>query len=254
MDHEHSRNTLWHITISHFSEKVRWALDYKRVPYRRRAPMPGAHIPVALWLTRGQSYTLPVLDLGGERLGDSTAIVAALEARGYGPRLYPVQDAERTRALALEDWLDEELGPYVRRYVFHQLSRDPECFTEIGAQVAPRAFELIGPAGRSVAQAMICRRYRAHDDAAAADALERVHAGLDRLEAELAEDDYLVGGAFSVADLTAAALLYPLVQPPQADVSLARMPEPVERLRTELSDRRAYLWVEEMFRHHRRPD
>jgi len=66
--------TLWHITISHYSEKARWALDYKSIPYRLRAPVPGAHIPVALWLTYGRHYTLPVLDLGGERIGDSTAI------------------------------------------------------------------------------------------------------------------------------------------------------------------------------------
>src|SRR2546429_465455 len=81
--------TLWHITISHYSEKARWALDYKSIPYRLRAPVPGAHIPVALWLTYGRHYTLPVLDLGGERIGDSTAIIAALEQRQPEPPLYP---------------------------------------------------------------------------------------------------------------------------------------------------------------------
>jgi hypothetical protein len=28
--------SLWHIPFSHYSEKVRWALDYKRVAHRRR--------------------------------------------------------------------------------------------------------------------------------------------------------------------------------------------------------------------------
>ncbi len=29
--------TLWHISVSHYSEKARWALDHKQVPHKRRA-------------------------------------------------------------------------------------------------------------------------------------------------------------------------------------------------------------------------
>ena len=40
-----TRPTLWHISLSHYSEKVRWALDHKRIPHRRRAVIvPGAHM------------------------------------------------------------------------------------------------------------------------------------------------------------------------------------------------------------------
>ena len=76
---------------------------------------------------------------------------------------------------------------------------------------------------------------------------------LDRLELELGEREYLVGDRFSVADLTAAALLYPLVLPPEAPRLVRAMPEPFERFRAPLKQRRAYRWVEEMFRRHRRP-
>ena len=34
---------LWHIELSHYNEKVRWALDYKGVAHERRVPMPGFH-------------------------------------------------------------------------------------------------------------------------------------------------------------------------------------------------------------------
>ncbi len=74
-----SKPTLWHIEISHYSEKARWALDYKGIEHQRRAPTPGAHIAVALWLTRGRCKTFPVLQLDGEAIGDTTAIIAALE-------------------------------------------------------------------------------------------------------------------------------------------------------------------------------
>ena len=244
--------TLWHITISHYSEKARWALDYKSIPYRLRAPVPGAHIPVALWLTYGRHYTLPVLDLGGERIGDSTAIIAALEQRQPEPPLYPRAPAQLRRALALEEWFDEELGPYMRRFVFHELRRDPECFADVGAKAAPRAFRLMGPAGAAFARALVGLRYGARSDDAAETARAKIIAALDRLEAELGGGDYLVGESFSVADLTAAALLYPLVRPPEAYVTIDRMPEPVERLRAQLRERRGYRWVEETFRRHRR--
>jgi len=248
-----TKPTLWHITVSHYSEKVRWALDYKGVGYEGRTPLPGLHMPLGLWLTRGRHYTLPVLEIDGGRIGDSTAIIAALEELHPQPRLYPGTPELRRRALALEEWFDEEVGPYVRRFVFHALMGDPDCFAEIGAQISPRAFEMMGPGGRRGVQALIVRRYRAHDDAAAEDALAKVLAGFDRLEAELGAGDYLAGDAFSVADLTAAALLYPLVRPPEATLTIARMPEPVERLQAQLRPRHGYRWVEEMFQRHRRP-
>lgn len=245
--------TLWHITVSHYSEKVRWALDYKSLSYRLRAPVPGVHIPVALWLTHGRHYTLPVLSLRGEHIGDSTAIIAALEEHQPDPPLYPHAPAQRRRALALEDWFDEELGPYLRRFVFHELGCDPERFAHIGAKAAPRWFPLMGPTGAAYARALTGLRYKARSHDAAEKARVQTIAALNRLEAELGPGDYLVGDHFSVADLTAAALLYPLVRPPEAYVTIDRMPDPVERLRDQLRERRGYRWVEEMFRRHRRP-
>ena len=51
-------------------------------------------------------------------------------------------------------------------------------------------------------------------------------AALDRIESERAGGDYLVGEGFTVADLTAAALLYPLVWPPEFQYELPDMPRP----------------------------
>src|SRR3954453_12997576 len=111
---------LWHIVISHYSEKARWALDFKRVPHVRRRPPPPSHIPVALWLTRGQGFTFPVLQLDGRTYGDSSEIVGALEARFPEPPLYPSDPDGRKRALELEDFLDEQVAPYVRRFAFYE--------------------------------------------------------------------------------------------------------------------------------------
>src|ERR1700759_2232934 len=122
------RPVLWHLPVSHYGEKVRWALDHKAVPHARPAPIPGYHIAVALVLTRGRQHTLPVLELAGRRIGDSTAIIAALEQAYPDSPLYPADPEERRRALELEDFFDEQLGPYVRRYAFHALRDDPAAF------------------------------------------------------------------------------------------------------------------------------
>lgn len=91
-----SRPILWHLPISHYSEKVRWALDYKAVQHDRRASIGGYHIPATLVLTRGRHYTLPLIELDGRRIGDSTAIIAALEQRFPDPPLYPTSAGARS--------------------------------------------------------------------------------------------------------------------------------------------------------------
>jgi glutathione S-transferase len=75
---------------------------------------------------------------------------------------------------------------------------------------------------------------------------------LDRLEAELGGGDYLAGGAFSIADLTAAALFSPLVAPPEFGYDWPeRWPPRWQELREQLAGRPGYRWVEEIYRRHR---
>ena len=66
---------LWHIPLSHFSEKVRWTLDYKRIPHIRRSLLPGLHTFKAERLT-GDTSTTPVITVDGRSIGDSTRIIA----------------------------------------------------------------------------------------------------------------------------------------------------------------------------------
>ena len=139
---------LWHIEISHYNEKARWALAHKGVEHERRAPTPGAHMVVALWLTRGRHKTFPVLQLDGEGIGDSTAIIAALEERYPDPPLYPEDPDERRRALELEDFFDEELGPHARLLAFHEATKDPAIVERFTVDLLPRRLADVGPGPR----------------------------------------------------------------------------------------------------------
>jgi glutathione S-transferase len=247
-----ARPVLWHIAISHYNEKARWALAYKGVQHSRRAVPGGIHMVLAIALTRGAHKTFPLLELDGERIGDSTAIIAALERRFPEPPLYPAGEAERRRALELEDWFDEELGPHVRLLAWHEVTRDRDRLEELIAMQLPGAAARGRRVAAAGATAFVNLRYGVNSDEAAELARGKVVAALDRLEDELGADgENLVGNRFGVADLTAAALLYPLVRPPEGP-RLARAPEALERFREPLRERRAFRWVEDVYRRHRR--
>jgi glutathione S-transferase len=249
------RPILWQITVSHYSEKARWALAWKQIDHERRSPPPGGHMAVALWLTRGSQVTFPVLTIDGRNIGDSTAIIAALEQRRPEPPLYPADPELRRRALALEDFFDQEVGPHTRLLAWHELLEDGDRFREIVEQTVPGPLQKVAGPATSYARLYTKLRFGVADPEAAELARAKILAGFDRLDAELdaSGSGYLVGDRFSVADLTAASLLYPIVLPEEGPVSTELGPAAgIEAFREPLKERPGYLWVEEMFRRHRK--
>jgi glutathione S-transferase len=203
---------LWHLKVSNYNEKARWALDHKRVPHVRRAAVPGRHRAIARRLTGGTTF--PVLVLDGEAIGDSTRIIEVLERRYPDPPLYPADPEERRRALEIEDFFDEELGPYTRLLVVHHML--PDADLTLGAffpdfsvprRIAARA---AFPAVRRRMAAAL-----AIDDRTVGRAFEKVRAAGERFRTELQPSGYLVGERFTVADLSLAALVAPAVAPEQ---------------------------------------
>jgi glutathione S-transferase len=251
-----SKPVLWQLSISHYNEKARWALDYKGVDHVRRSPLPGGHIAIALWLTRGASTLVPILQIDGETISDSTAIIAALEARHPQPPLYPADPELRRRALELEDFFDERLGPAARALAFYELINEPEIFAQVASEAVPGALGKFPAMTGLYARTYTSLRWKANNDQGAEEAREKIVAAMDVVDTELAAGDgeFLVGDSFSVADLTAASLFYPVVGPDEGPLPPGQpVPPALERFREELSTRPAFDWVKETFRRHRRP-
>lgn len=241
---------LWHIELSHYNEKARWALDYKGIPHERRAPLPGMHGARAALLTHGAARRLPVLELDGRKIGDSTAIIAALEEYRPDPPLYPEDPDDRARALALEDRFDEELAPAVRRLVwFHTLPDTDATAAALFTEPSPGKERLLR------VTAPVTRRAVAADygvnAAGAESAWTTMLETMDLIEATVGPSGYLVGDRFSVADLAGAALFTPLIAPPERPYSPASIAPALVPMREELTARPGGQWVMEMYARHR---
>ena len=242
---------LWHLEISHFNEKVRWALDYKRIAHERRSVFPGMQAARARIL-RGGTSTVPVIDIDGVRIGDSTRIIEELERRWPDPPLYPTDPEERQRALELEDFFDEHCAHELRRVMFDPMLRHPELMAEATGSDRRRGGGVMNVMYPFINRAV--RHKYSISEETAAQARKTVVAAMDRIERERGPSGYLVGNSFSVADLTAAAILSPLIRPPEFpyyQVDPARDPEDLKRWRDTLTERPAFKYVLEMYARHR---
>jgi glutathione S-transferase len=242
---------LWHLPISHYSEKVRWALDWKRIPHRRRVMPPGFH-PLGAFVLAG-GYTMPVLVLEGRPIGDSTAIIAALEERYPDARpLYPSDPAERARALEIEDWFDENAGAYARRWAFNEMLSVPEGVREFAVKQLEWAAWMPAERVAPLTKLFVRVRYSAENEARVAESRSRLVAALDKIEDSLGGREFLAGNEFSVADLTAAALMYPLVAPPEAPWQPQTVTPAMAEFRDSVRERTAFQWLLETWRRWRR--
>jgi glutathione S-transferase len=244
---------LWQLQLSHYNEKVRWALDHKRIPHLRRSLLPGLHRLKATRLTGGECDTTPVLTLDGRSIGDSTRIIAALEERWPEPPLYPEDEAERRRALELEEFFDEELGPHIRRAAYHELLAQPEMVIPLFTHGQPWAAQTLLRAAFPILRVGMKRTLDINAEAAEASRSKTI-AAMDRLEAEIGASGFLVGDSFSVADLTAASLFYPVARPPEFSYpTVSEPPESGREFLDSLAQRPGGEWVAETYRRHRRP-
>jgi glutathione S-transferase len=240
---------LLHFRVSHYNEKVRWALDHKRWPHLRQALVPGFHILKVRRLT-GQNK-VPVLVLDGRALFGSSHILQEIERLRPDPPLFPSDPAERARALAIESFFDEEVAPDLRRLFWSTyLGRSADSarmatagFSSFTRGVWRTLFPLMRP---------IFRRNMGVDAARLARARARLPEYFDRLESEIGPHGYLVGREFGVADLTAAAVMTAILRPPEFPYPLPEpWPEALVELRESVAHRAGAKWVQDIYTRHR---
>lgn len=202
--------SLYQFPISHYCEKVRFALDYKGLSYNTVNLVPGLHAKTTTRLARRSS--VPVIEHQGKQVQGSASIIDYLDETFAERPLSPADDAQRQQAIEWERWLDDGAGIDVRRLCYHHLLPERKIVTAFftqGAGLRGRAFLLF--AYPKLAKTM--RKLMDINEQSAALSLQRIEQALDRLASHYAKQDYLVGDQFSRADLSAAALFAPMFQP-----------------------------------------
>ena len=207
---------------SPYNEKVRWALDIKQVAHRRMALLPGPHLPRIKKLTGGASSATPVLVHDGVALGGSAAILDWLEEQYPTPPLMPADAGQAAAARAIAARFDSDIGPRGRRTVLAALLTSPAYFAAVfGAghgALARAAYALIVP----LAAPLVRKGNGITGEAAVADGHVAFEEGLAFVAREAAATGYLVGGTFTLADLTAASILATCVDPPDSPMARPR--------------------------------
>ena len=240
---------LYQFAFSHYNEKARWALDWKGIPHHRRSLLPGPHRPVIQKLT-GQAQ-VPVLRWGDEIVPGSAQIIDHLERHRPAPPLYPAGDAARREALEVARWFDDEVGGPIRLAFFHDFLRDAgyaaRAFTTTASPMTQHLYRLAFPVIR-----VVMRRDMKIDAAGAERGIARTMEALDRVAQRAGGSGYLVGDAFSVADLTAASLLSVVVFPKESPVPVVEpRSEAMKRWIARFAGHPGTHWVSRVYRDHR---
>lgn len=188
---------LLQFSTSHYCRKVRLILGYKNLDYQVENLTPGAHLLRVKPLTG--LNTVPVLlpEKEGHPLaiGDSTTIWHYLEAYYPNPSLILVDPTLQRQAKLLEDWLDESIGVAVRFVYYHYRSTIPNM---------PLYNRILG---KAVRQKYNINHYT----------VEQAKSRLLLVGEQLSnwrEQPFLLGESCSIADITASALLSPLINIP----------------------------------------
>tara|TARA_A100001391_G_scaffold142895_3_gene100694 strand:+ start:502 stop:1374 length:873 start_codon:yes stop_codon:yes gene_type:complete len=237
---------LYQFPISHYCEKSRWQLEHKGLAYETRDLLPGAHWPRTRWLAR--IGTVPVLRDGERRVGDSTKIAYYLEKYYPERSLIPEDAALRHRVIELEQQFDR-LGVHLRTWMYGHVLDRPETMELLlaPAGMAPWITRLLAPPLREA-----IRRKYAINPKSVVYAGERVEDGLTLVETLLVQNggDYLVGDRLTLADITAASLLAPMMGiagTPWEGIEVSSLPEPVRHQFRLVRERSAGQWVKERY-------
>jgi glutathione S-transferase len=245
----YSMITLYQFQFSHYCEKIRWALDYKGLPYTKRNLLPGLHIKVAQKLAT--KSCLPIIVHGGTVVQDSTAIITFLDKRFPDHPLTPWDSQQAKEALEWEEYFDEEIGIPLRLLFYYHTLPDRDRALRFILNGAPwygrPLFALIFPKVRTA----MMERMNIHAESAK-QSEERLLAALERLESALKERRFLVGDHFSRADLTACALLSSYCAPGKSDTEAsATLPGQVCALRNKHKTSHFFGWVRDIYTAHR---
>ncbi|PHS70550.1 MAG: hypothetical protein COB22_07955 [Cycloclasticus sp.] len=236
---------------SHYCEKARWVLDYKKIAYDPIAIMPGLHM---LTVRRyGKRTSVPVLLDGNDAIQGSSEIIDYLEDKCPDNNLTPANAEQLDVCLSIEKDMDKRLGENIRQILYARLLDYPDyirfCFTYSMSSIKQFMFTLTYP----VLKRKIYDTYVMSDEKVA-EARIVFDEALAKIEATISKQPYLLGDTFTRADLSVASMLSLLVLPKEHPFPWDEKEIPdaeIKALFETYADHPVAEWVRNIYRHHR---
>jgi len=128
-----------------YTEKVERALRFKGLPFERVEPAgPDDYVRLS-----PETGLLPVLEIDGRRIPDSSAILDHLDARFPAPPLLASDPRVAREQRRLEDWIDETFAFYILRWVRSRFGPGAPAPLPDGFPLGPMSrLGLIDPGGK----------------------------------------------------------------------------------------------------------
>ena len=193
--------------FSNFCEKAAWSLDYAGLPYTVQPHLPGPHAGTIRKLS-GQT-SVPILQDGDQVVAGSDAIAA--HANALAPKAGLIPDDLSQEVLDWQTRIDA-IGATLRWALFHELLNTPKmaCSVLTGGQHG-QGITRYGLFFRTFCP--LLRRMVRSEAPDIDQARQECVAVADQIIEAMQSDGYLVGNRFTLADLTAAAIFYPVAMP-----------------------------------------
>lgn len=199
------------IGISHYCEKVRWALDWLNIDYVEESHAPPFH---RIYTRRYGGTTVPILVTKDGIFTESTDILDYLNSIAFGDRkLYPDDPRLREEVSEFEELFDTKLAVATRCWGYFQALKNPLIIPIVWGKQAP-LLEKIGCAIAFPYTVNLVRKKYKISPEEATNSLQIIREIFESIERRLQTGrEYLVGDSFSAADLTFASLAAPVLRP-----------------------------------------
>jgi glutathione S-transferase len=198
--------------ISHYCEKVRWALDRTGFSYVEECHLPLLH---RLRTTPLGGSSVPILVTEKEVLKDSADILKHVDAIAPAHRkLYPAASALRRE---VENWEVQcnELGIAIRQWGYFYGLENQDLIKQLWCKGVPAWEKALFPLTFPLTRRLIHSSYNVNRESSIA-AYQCAQQIFQSVSDRLADGrKYLVGDDFSAADLAFASLAAPGLLPPE---------------------------------------
>ncbi len=234
---------LYQFPVSHYCEKVRWALELKDLPYRKVNLLPGPHVKKAKALASRSE--LPILEHKSHIVQGSREIITYLDNQFSRRQLTPEHPDARKLAMAWESYADREIGPPVRLLWYHTMLEHKDISVRMLSQDGPwYGNMMVKFAYPKMAEAM--REMMNINDDTARQAVGQIEVALNNIQETLGDNEFLVADTFTRADLAVASLLAPLLMPKgYGSIWPETIPQPLLGHMTDFNSRLG--WVEHLY-------